>query len=33
MPERADQLDVIRGGKYLTLALSRDNQPYLVTLS
>ena len=32
MPERADQLEVIRGGKYLTLALSRDNQPYLVTL-
>jgi uncharacterized protein len=32
MPERADHLDVVRGGKYLTLALSRDNQPYLVTL-
>ena len=32
MPERADQLDVIRGGKHLTLALSRDNQPYLVAL-
>jgi len=32
MPERADQLDVIRGGRYLTLAMSRDNQPYLVSL-
>jgi hypothetical protein len=32
MPDPADQLAVIRGGKFLTLALCRDNEPYLVSL-
>jgi nitroimidazol reductase NimA-like FMN-containing flavoprotein (pyridoxamine 5'-phosphate oxidase superfamily) len=32
MPDRGDHLDVIRGGRHLTLAMSRDNQPYLVSL-
>jgi len=32
MPDRAEQLDVIRGSRFLTLAMSRDNQPYLVSL-
>lgn len=33
MPERADQLAVLRGQKYLSLAMCRDNQPYLVSLN
>jgi nitroimidazol reductase NimA-like FMN-containing flavoprotein (pyridoxamine 5'-phosphate oxidase superfamily) len=32
MPERADQFEVIRGGWYLTLALCREAEPYLVPL-
>jgi len=32
MPERSDQLEVIRGGQYLTLALCREAEPYLVPL-
>jgi nitroimidazol reductase NimA-like FMN-containing flavoprotein (pyridoxamine 5'-phosphate oxidase superfamily) len=33
MPDRADQLAVLRTQKYLSLALARDNQPYLVSLN
>lgn len=33
MPERADQLDVLRAQKFLSLAMSHDNQPYLVSLN
>jgi uncharacterized protein len=33
MPDRADQLAVLRTQKYLSLALARDNQPYLVALN
>ena len=33
MPDRADQLAVLRGQKYLSLAMARDNQPYLVSLN
>jgi nitroimidazol reductase NimA-like FMN-containing flavoprotein (pyridoxamine 5'-phosphate oxidase superfamily) len=33
MPERADQVAVLRGQKYLSLAMARDNQPYLVSLN
>ena len=33
MPDRADQLAVLRGQKYLSLAMARDDQPYLVSLN
>ena len=33
MPDRADQLTVLRGQQYLSLALAHDNQPYLVSLN
>lgn len=33
MPDRADQLAVLRGQKFLTLAMAKDNQPYLVSLN
>jgi len=33
MPDRADQLAVLRGQKFLSLAMARDNQPYLVSLN
>lgn len=33
MPDRADQLAVLRGQKYLSLAMARENQPYLVSLN
>jgi uncharacterized protein len=33
MPDRADQLAVLRTQKYLSLAMARDNQPYLVSLN
>ena len=33
MPDRADQLAVLRGQKYLSLAMARDNRPYLVSLN
>ncbi|HPM79587.1 MAG TPA: pyridoxamine 5'-phosphate oxidase family protein [Candidatus Anammoximicrobium sp.] len=33
MPDRKDQLAVLRGQKYLSLALAHDNQPYLVSLN
>lgn len=33
MPDRADQLAVLRGQKFLSLALARDNRPYLVSLN
>ena len=33
MPDRADQVAMLRGEKYLSLALARDNQPYLVSLN
>lgn len=33
MPDRADQLDVVRGQKFMTVAMARDNQPYLVSLN
>jgi nitroimidazol reductase NimA-like FMN-containing flavoprotein (pyridoxamine 5'-phosphate oxidase superfamily) len=33
MPDRSDQLAVLHGQKYLSLAMARDNQPYLVSLN
>jgi nitroimidazol reductase NimA-like FMN-containing flavoprotein (pyridoxamine 5'-phosphate oxidase superfamily) len=33
MPDRADQLAVIRGQKFLTLAMSRGDEPYLISLN
>ena len=33
MPQRADQLAVIRSQKFLTLAMANGNEPYLVTLN
>jgi nitroimidazol reductase NimA-like FMN-containing flavoprotein (pyridoxamine 5'-phosphate oxidase superfamily) len=33
MPDRADQLAVLRGQKYLSLAMAMDNEPYLVSLN
>jgi uncharacterized protein len=33
MPDRADQLAVLRTQKFLSLAMARDNQPYLVSLN
>lgn len=33
MPDRADQLAVLRGQKFLSLAMAHDNQPYLVSLN
>ncbi len=33
MPDRADQLAVLHGQKYLSLAMARDNRPYLVSLN
>ncbi|MCR4415052.1 MAG: pyridoxamine 5'-phosphate oxidase family protein [Thermoguttaceae bacterium] len=33
MPDRAEQLAVLRAQKYLSLAMCRDNQPYLVSLN
>ena len=33
MPDRADQLAVLRSQKYLSLAMACDNQPYLVSLN
>ena len=33
MPDRADQLAVLHGQKYLSLAMVRDNRPYLVSLN
>jgi nitroimidazol reductase NimA-like FMN-containing flavoprotein (pyridoxamine 5'-phosphate oxidase superfamily) len=33
MPERGDQLAVLRGQKFLTLAMAMENQPYLVSLN
>ena len=33
MPDRADQLAVLRGQKFLSLAMARDNRPYLVSLN
>ena len=33
MPDRADQLAVLRGQKYLSLAMACDNRPYLVSLN
>jgi hypothetical protein len=33
MPDRADQLAVLRGQKYLSLAMARENRPYLVSLN
>lgn len=33
MPGRADQLAVLRGQKFLSLAMVRDNMPYLVCMN
>jgi nitroimidazol reductase NimA-like FMN-containing flavoprotein (pyridoxamine 5'-phosphate oxidase superfamily) len=33
MPDRSDQLAVLRGQKYLSLAMAHDNQPYLVSMN
>ena len=33
MPEWTDQLAVLRGQKYLSLAMCQDNRPYLVSLN
>ena len=33
MPSRADQFAVIRGQSFLTIALCKDNEPYLVSLN
>ena len=33
MPDRAEQLAVLRGQKYLSLAMALDNEPYLVSLN
>jgi uncharacterized protein len=33
MPDRADQLAVLSGQKFLSLAMARDNEPYLVSLN
>jgi nitroimidazol reductase NimA-like FMN-containing flavoprotein (pyridoxamine 5'-phosphate oxidase superfamily) len=33
MPDRADQVAVLRGQKYLSLAMARGNRPYLVSLN
>jgi uncharacterized protein len=33
MPDREDQLAVLRGQKYLSLAMALDNEPYLVSLN
>lgn len=33
MPDRADQLAVLRSQKYLSLAMARENRPYLVSLN
>ena len=32
MPDRADQLAVLRAQKYLSLGMALDNEPYLVSL-
>ncbi len=32
MPGRSEQLEVIRAGRYMTLALSRGDEPYMVPL-
>lgn len=31
--DREEMLSLLRGGKYITLALCRENEPYIVTLS
>ena len=33
MPDRMDQLAVLRSQKYLSLAMACDNRPYLVSLN
>jgi len=33
LPDRAEQLAVIRSQKFLTFAVCRDNEPYLVTMN
>jgi uncharacterized protein len=33
MPDRAQQLEVLRGRQFLTLAMCRDNRPYLVNFN
>jgi len=33
MPDRADQLSVLRGQRYLSLAMAQGDQPYLVSLN
>ncbi len=33
MPDRADQLSVLRGQKFLTLAMCKDGRPYVVALN